>query len=248
MAEASRNSWPARPRRWPWILLGLLGIAALALRYGNDVAIAFENPEPSVSIGTPASGELRNGKRLPGRGSNFRAYSDLGTLLGRNSVDSRVRAAVLEAYADLALDRPQVRFVYGECGWPSGGSFRPHRTHQNGMAVDFFVPVRDSHGRSRRLPTHAFNRYGYDIEFAADGRWQDYTIDYPAMAAHVRALDRAARAHRLRVVRVIFDKALQRPLFRAQGGEGLEHLVRFSDRDSWVRHDEHYHVIFAPSA
>jgi penicillin-insensitive murein DD-endopeptidase len=247
VAEESRAPLATRRGHWRWILPGLLGIAALALRYGNEVAIAFENPEPSVSIGTPERGELRFGKRLPSRGGNFRAYSDLGTLLGRNSVDGRVRETVLEAYADLAAASPQLRFVYGECGWPSGGSFRPHRTHQNGMAVDFFVPVRDEQDRSRRLPTHAFNRYGYDVEFDAHSRWHDYTIDYPAMVAHLRALDAAARRHNLRIGRVIFDDKLQRQLFVAEGGDGLAQRIPFSSGRSWVRHDEHYHVVFVPA-
>jgi len=136
-------------RRGPVLAgLGLFGLVLL-LRFGNTVAIALESPRPSRSIGTPAQGELHDGKRLPSRGENFRAYSDLGALLGRNAVHHKVRDAVLEAYAELARDHADVTFVYGETGWPGGGRFEPHRTHQNGMAVDFFVPVRDRDGRAR---------------------------------------------------------------------------------------------------
>ena len=35
------------------------------------------------------------------------------------------------------------------------------------------------------VPTHAFNRYGYDLEFNAKGRMAGYRIDFPAMAAHL---------------------------------------------------------------
>lgn len=230
--------------RWPWtaglILLGLIGL----LRFGNTLAIAFESTRPSRSIGTPADGELRFGKRLPSRGSNFRAYSDLGALIGRNAVHDRVRDAVLDAYAEVARELPEAKFVYGETGWPEGGRFKPHRTHENGMAVDFFVPVRDHHGRAQHVPTHAFNRYGYDLEFSADGRLLDYRIDFEAMAAHLRALQVAARKHGLEIRLVIFDKPLQDRLFASRGGGDLGQRMRFSRRQPWVRHDEHYHVVF----
>src|SRR5690349_11848613 len=104
--------------RWPWtaglILLGLIGL----LRFGNTLAIAFESARPSRSIGTPADGELEFGKRLPSRGSNFRAYSDFGALIGRNAVHDQVRDAVLDAYAEVARQLPEAKFVYGETGWP----------------------------------------------------------------------------------------------------------------------------------
>lgn len=246
MADPSARRRPVRRSTWPWVLVATVAALALLLRFGNTVAIVLEDPRPSVSIGTPSNGSLERGKRLPSRGVNFRAYSDLGALLGRNAVDGRVRSAVLQAYGDLARSRPGTLFLYGETGWPSGGRFRPHRTHQNGMAVDFLVPVRDQHGRSRWLPAHAFNHYGYDIEFSADGRWRDYRIDYPAMAAHLRALDAASRRHGLKIRTVIFDPALLPQLLSA-AGNSLARDVAFSRRDAWVRHDEHYHVVFEPA-
>jgi penicillin-insensitive murein endopeptidase len=230
--------------RWPWrvclVLLGLIGL----LRFGNTLAIAFENDRPSRSIGTPTDGGLQHGKRLPSRGANFRAYSDLGALVGRNAVHHRVRDAVLEAYAEVERELPSARFVYGETGWPEGGRFEPHRTHENGMVVDFFVPVRDQHGRAQHVPTHAFNRYGYDLEFSRDGRLQDYRIDFEAMAAHLRALQAAGRRHGLEIRLVIFDNPLQERLFASRGGRGLRKDMTFSSREPWVRHDEHYHVVF----
>ena len=230
--------------RWPWAAgLILLGLVSL-LRFGNTLAIAFESEQPSRSIGTPADGELQHGKRLPSRGPNFRAYSDLGALVGRNAVHHRVRDTVLDAYAAVARELPDATFVYGETGWPGGGSFKPHRTHQNGMAVDFFVPVRDDHGQAHRVPTHAFNRYGYDLEFDAEGRMHHHRIDFDAMAAHLNALQAAADRHGLGIRVVIFDRPLQEKLFASPGGAGLAGKMSFSRRQPWVRHDEHSHVVF----
>ncbi|MGL1409600.1 penicillin-insensitive murein endopeptidase, partial [Vibrio parahaemolyticus] len=85
-------------------------------------------------------------------GPNFTPYSRLGVALGRTHVHAQVAEIVADAYASLARRTPEIRYVYGESGWPSGGRFRPHRSHQNGLSVDFFVPVRDADGRSVALP------------------------------------------------------------------------------------------------
>ena len=227
-----------------WAVLVFTGAWTL-LRFGNDLAIALESRSPSLSIGTPAAGRLEHGKRLPSRGSNFRAYSDLGTLLGRNAVHDKVRDSVLAAYAHLARSRPQDRHVYGESGWPGGGPFRPHRTHQNGMAVDFFVPVRDAAGRPAFFPASPFNRFGYGVEFDAAGGWNAWRIDFEALAAHLEALAAASAAHGLRIEVVIFDLPLLQRLQASAARRERLRGVRFSRTRPWVRHDEHYHVVFA---
>ena len=234
-----------RARRWLFAAALFAASAAAALRFGNDVAIAFETRQPSRSLGTPAAGRLEHGKRLPSRGANFRAYSSLGTLLGRNAVHDPVRRSVVAAYAELARTRPTDRFVYGETGWPGGGPLRPHRTHQNGMAVDFFVPVRDAAGHADFLPTMPWTKFGYGIEFDEEGRWRDWRIDFDALAAHLAALQASAARHGLRIELVIFETSLQEELFAVPGGRDLAARMRFSRQPAWVRHDEHYHVVFA---
>lgn len=224
--------------------MGLLA-GWLLLRFGNDLAIALQSDTASRSIGTPAAGRLEHGKRLPSRGANFRAYSDLGALLGRNAVHDRVLAAVLDAYGELARARPADRYVYGESGWPGGGSFKPHRTHRNGMAVDFFVPVLDAAGRPAFFPASPFNKFGYGVEFDALGRWRGWSIDFDALAAHLAALSDAARAHGLRIEVVVFDPQLLQRLQSAAARRRQLRGVRFSRTRPWVRHDEHYHVLFA---
>jgi len=234
-------------KRWLLLFAGLLLAWLAILRWGNDVVIALEDDAPSRSHGTPANGRLENGKRLPSRGENFRAYSSLGTLLGRNAVHHAVRDTIRDAYADLAVARPESRFVYAETGWPSGGRFRPHRTHRNGMAVDFHVPVMDAGGDPRWLPTYPWNQWGYGLEFDTEGRLDDLRIDFEAMAAHLLALEAAARDNGLRIEVVIFDPPMHAALFAAEGMAALHRRVRFSPQAAWIRHDEHYHVVFAPA-
>ena len=235
---------PRQRRAWRWIVLAVFLLSFAFVRFGNTLARALEDDAPSRSFGATHDGRLENGKRLPDAGANFAAYSRLGTALGRNAVHSRVRDAVLGAYAGLARTHPDLRFVYGETGWPEGGRLRPHRTHRNGLSVDFFVPVRDATGASVSLPTLPWTRFGYDLEFDRTGRMGGLAIDNAAIVAHLAALDDAARRHGLRIERVIYDPALQPALFAAPGGAALRERIAFSARPSWVRHDEHYHVDF----
>jgi penicillin-insensitive murein DD-endopeptidase len=226
------------------LVTGTLGLLfALWVYFGNDIARALESDTPSISYGTPDSGSMENGKRLPTSGSNFRAYSRLGAALGRNSVNGKVRDVVVEAYVQLAKTHPDLRFVYGETGWPSGGSFKPHRTHENGMSVDFMVPVRKN-GRITTLSTLPWHKFGYAIEFDSTGKAGDVAIDFEAVAFHLAALDEAATAHGLAIHNVIFAPEFVPRLEQVPGAWRLIDRLPWFQGTPWVRHDEHYHVDF----
>lgn len=199
----------------------------------------------SVCFGSVAKGRLENGVPLPSSGPNFSSYSSAAELLGRTYVHSKVRVVVLAAYKALEGAAPGKRYVYGETGWESGGRVKPHRTHQNGLSVDFMVPVLDSERRSVPLPTNALNRFGYDIEFDAKGSYGDLVIDFEALAEHLYQLDIAARAQGIGIALIIFDPAYLPRLFSTHRGPYLYERLKFMKGRSWVRHDEHYHVDFA---
>jgi len=152
-----------------------------------------------------SNGRLEHGVKLPLSGPNFSAYSSIAANVGRTYVHSKVLEVVVAAYSALKRSAPRSVFVYGETGWATGGRIRPHRTHQNGLSVDFFVPVRDGFGRPVPLPTSARNRFGYDIEFDKDGRFEEYTIDFDAMAEHLYQLHVAAKDRGVGIALVILD-------------------------------------------
>jgi len=199
----------------------------------------------STCFGTVSNGRLENGVRLPLNGPNFSSYSSLAANVGRTYVHSKVREIVVAAYSALEQAAPAKVFVYGEAGWPSGGRIRPHRTHQNGLSVDFFVPVRDRSGRSVPLPTSVTNRFGYDIEFDKAGRFEEYTIDFEALAEHLYQLHAAANARGVGIALVILDPPYLAKLFATTRGRFLQQNLKFMKGAAWVRHDEHYHVDFA---
>jgi len=211
---------------------GLLAIGASASAAG------------STCHGTVHRGSIDGSVQLPAEGANFAAYSTLAIALGRNHMHSEVSAIILAAYAKLEQASPGTQYVYGESGNEYGGSFRPHRTHQNGLSVDFFVPVRGKDGQPARLPTPASQRFGYDIEFDSKARYGDYSIDFAAMAEHLYQLDQAARARGHGIAQVIFDTAYLPRLFATPRGAEIKKL-NFMKGKPWVRHDEHYHVDFA---
>jgi penicillin-insensitive murein endopeptidase len=222
----------------------LVAIGWLTVWFGNDLLILFESDAPSRSEGRRDAGRLVHGKRLPSSGTNFTTYSRLGSLLGRNCVQDRVRDTVLAAYEALATELPQMRFVLGETGWCSGGRLWPHKTHQHGLSVDFMVPVRTVGGEPAVLPTPPWKEFGYDIDFDAEGRYGNLRIDFEALAIHLDLLARSAADNGLAIERVILAPDLQPHLLATRRGARIAGRLPLSTRRAWVRHDEHYHVDF----
>jgi penicillin-insensitive murein endopeptidase len=95
------------------------------------------------------------------------------------------------------------------------------------------------------LPTNVFNKYGYNIEFDAEGNFEDYRIDFEALGAHIVALHKAALQRGFDLWRVIFDPRLQEKLFATNYGGYIKQHINIPTKKSWVRHDDHYHVDFS---
>jgi penicillin-insensitive murein endopeptidase len=198
----------------------------------------------STCYGSTSNGRLENGVQLPASGKNYVGYSTSARLAGRTYVHSQVKSIIVAAYKDLETEQADKVYKYAETGFKKGGKFKPHKTHWNGLSVDFMTPVIDSKGRSVHLPTTPFNRLGYDIEFNEDDEFDGLHIDYEALAAHIVALHKQALAHGHDLWRVIFDPNLQPKLLETQYGDYLKTHIEFSKKRSWVRHDEHYHIDF----
>jgi len=198
----------------------------------------------SVCHGTTSDGRLENGVELPRSGPNFVTYSNVARIAGRTYVHSEVSEIIVAAYAELEKELPNKVYKYAETGFEEGGEFKPHKTHRNGLSVDFMTPVKSRQGASVLLPTYPWNKFGYSIEFDERGRFEDLMIDYDALAAHIVALDRAAKSRDHKIWRVIFDPELQAGLFNTRYGDYIQSNIALSKKRSWVRHDEHYHVDF----
>lgn len=203
------------------------------------------NAKNSICYGTTSLGSLKNGVQLPQEGINYEGYSSIARLAGRTYVHSSVKKIIISSYKALEKEQPTKVYKYAETGFKEGGRFKPHKTHRNGLSVDFMTPVVNSKGKSVHLSTHPLNRFGYDIEFDKNDRYEDLKIDYEALAVHIVELHKASKSLGYDLWRVIFDPNLQPKLFKTKYGNYLKRNVRFSTKPSWVRHDEHYHVDFA---
>ena len=199
----------------------------------------------STCYGTPAQGRLQGGVQLPAQGQNYVPYSTLGVTLGRTYVHQTVRDIIVDAYGAAKISMPEKRFMYGETGLANGGPFKPHRTHQSGVSVDFMVPVVDRANRSVLLPTSLQNKFGYQLEFDAKGSLDDLQIDFEAMAEHLYQLAEAAKKHHVKIKTVIFQTELMELLFQTKRGNVLRDTVPFMKTTPWIKHDEHYHVDFS---
>lgn len=221
-------------------MINTISRSFLYLTIFSSVMFATE----SICHGTTSNGRLENGVKLPHSGTNYTSYSSTAEFLGRTYVHSKVHDIIIASYQYLETIAPSKVYKYAESGFEEGGKFSPHKTHQNGLSVDFMVPVLDKNGKSVHLPTNPFNKFGYNIEFDQKGRYDEFTLDYEAMAAHIMSLHKVAGNEGVKIWRVIFDPKLQPFLFKTKYGNYLKKNIHFSQRRSWVRHDEHYHVDF----
>lgn len=198
----------------------------------------------STCYGSTKNGRLENGVKLPSNGKNFISYGMIPVQAGRTYVHSQVKKVVVDAYNSLLKEQPGKIYKYAETGFKKGGQFRPHKTHRNGLSIDFMVPVIDKQGNSTHLPTNPLNRYGYNIEFDKYSRYKEYQLDYEALGAHIVALHKKAKKNGFELWRVIFDPKLQPYLYKTRYGKYIKNNIKIPKKKSWVRHDEHYHVDF----
>jgi len=118
----------------------------------------------STCYGTTSSGSLKDGVKLPASGENYTNYSRAAILAGRTYVHSEVMHIVVSAYEALELSHPDKVFKYAETGKKNGGIFKPHKTHQNGLSIDFMTPMKNSKGKSVHLQLHKIAKaQGHDL-------------------------------------------------------------------------------------
>ncbi len=197
----------------------------------------------AVAFGGGKCGSLRGGTALLCSGDNFESFSDAACVLGRNHLHPLVIDTIEDAYTSLDVAHPNRRWQFGDFGWKAGGQLRPHKTHQNGLSADFFVPVVNAKRAPDLVPIEYGNKFGYGVEFDAKGVHGDLEIDWKALTDHLLALEESGKAYRTKIRRVILAPELRNLLIK-KDPRARRFASRFSKRKSWVRHDEHYHVDF----
>lgn len=205
--------------------------------------------ETSVSSGTVSNGSLKNGRIFPFKGPNF-IYFDSTSYLSKHAfTHEKVHDAVLATYKTFETILPAFEFGLMECSNEHGGKIWPHRTHQNGLSVDFMSPL-----LKNRVSTTDFNTIGlphYLMDFDENGVYTEdstYSIDFNLMARHILALNDEAKKKGLKIEKVILKIALKDNLFASEYGKKLKASgIYFATTLSELidsLHDDHYHVDF----
>ncbi len=208
-----------------------------------------DNTQPSSSLGTVSKGSLKNGRLFPFKGPNF-VYFDSTSYLEKHAfVHEKVYQAVLNTYQQFEQLLPSFEFGLMECSNEHGGKIWPHRTHQNGLSVDFMSPL-----LKNGISTTDFNAFGlphYLMDFDENGVYTEdpnYRIDFNLMARHLLELNEQARKNGLKIEKVILKIALKDELFATEYGRKLKSSgIYFATKLSVLidsLHDDHYHVDF----
>lgn len=205
--------------------------------------------DESVSTGSVSNGSLKNGYLFPFTGSNFHYFDTTSYLSNRGFVHKKVLLSTLAAYAQLAQELPGSTFGIMECSNENGGKIAPHRTHQNGMSIDFMTPLLH-HG----VPSTELDFSGaphYLMDFDNQGRYTEdttYNIDFETMAHHLLALQKTAAENGLKIAKIIWKVELQKALFATPSGKklkasGVYVTTKLTPLINSL-HDDHYHVDF----
>lgn len=204
---------------------------------------------PSASIGTVGNGTLKHAKLMPYKGKNF-IYFDRGSYLaGRGFLHSLLRKSVLTTYDSLHLALPHRYFNIMECSNENGGKMFPHKTHQNGLSIDFMMPLIQNNKPYYGLDTIGAAHYA--LTFDDEGKYSrdpSISIDFNLVARKILLLDYFARQNGLNIFKVIIKIELKDELFATEYGallkasniyvvQGLSPLIN-------ALHDDHFHLDF----
>ncbi len=204
----------------------------------------------SVSHGSPGGGSLDKGMRLPRKGSNYKFFSRFSYyILNRAHVNSRLHKTVISSYKKLEKKYPTYHFKVMECSKKKGGKMFPHRTHQNGLSVDFMTPLTKKN-KQRRF----YDRIGlfrYLVNFTDEGKLKlnkKVEINFEIMAYHILMLDKEGRKNGIRIKKVILKTDLKDEVFDTKYGRELKrrgiYFVKSLPKYLNNLHDDHYHIDF----
>lgn len=205
---------------------------------------------PSKSHGTVSKGSLENATLIPFEGTNYKYFDKSSYLGGRAYTHSVVAEITLATYASLEklVDR-QFRVMEFSC--EKGGKIFPHKTHQNGLSVDFMIPLKKDNAPYYGLDNKGASHYLLDFDHS--GKYSEdptISIDFNMAAQHILELDQQARKKGMRIEKVIFNTFLKDELFASEYGRKLAASGIYITHNLTPiindLHDDHFHVDFTP--
>jgi penicillin-insensitive murein endopeptidase len=208
-----------------------------------------DNNENSIAKGKVSDGSLINGKLMPFEGPNF-TYFDEDSYLGSRAFTSKaVKETILESYASMQKLVPVRHFYLMELSNEKGGKIYPHRTHQNGLSVDFMMPMLKNKKPYTALDTLGKNHYL--LSFNEKGEYsqdKNVKVDFNLIALHILELNKIAKTYGLKISKVIIKIEYKDELFKTPNGKRLKesdiYIVKGLTPLINHLHDDHYHIDF----
>jgi penicillin-insensitive murein endopeptidase len=219
----------------------------------NELLDFFETHQDdsllSKCIGSVSNGKLKSGKLLPFHGDNYTYFDSESYLAGRGFTSSMLKDVIVASYDKLASLKPNRKFYLMEMSNKEGGKIAPHRTHQNGLSVDFMMPKLRDGKADYSLDT--LGRMHYLLEFDDNGRYEkdsSIQIDFDLIAEHILILDDEARKRGSKIEKLIIKIEYKDELYNTPHGKRLKdrgiYVVRGLSPLINRLHDDHYHVDF----
>ncbi len=229
------------------ILLFIVVALAAVLTFFSFPELIHKNKGESISLGKVNKGKLDNPYLFPFRGKNFRYFSFISYYLMDNAyVNSKVYHTVLDAYEQLGKSHPNEKFWIMECSDKKGGKLKLHRTHQNGLSIDFMSPK-----KGQGLKYNGLGLRHYLLDFDENGkllRNKSVEINFELMAQHILALQKAGKKYGVRVKKVILKINLKDDLWKTPSGKKLKasniYFAQSLEKNVDDMHDDHYHIDF----
>lgn len=203
----------------------------------------------SISKGSVSNGSLVNGKLIPFSGKNYFYFDTLSYISDRAFLNDKVLQTVLGTYKTMENLISTRQFGVMECSHKEGGKLFPHLTHQNGLSVDFMMPL-----NKENKPYEALDKIGkshYLLSFDNDGKLDEdptVEIDFDVLALHLIQLSIEAKKYGLKVKKVILKTELKVNLYASKYGSELRksdvYIVQNLKPIINDLHDDHYHVDF----
>jgi len=203
----------------------------------------------SMSIGTVSEGRLEHGKLVPYKGNNFKYFDSISYVNSRGYLNDDVLKTLLSTYESMENKSPNQIFTVMECSNKEGGKIYPHRTHQNGLSIDFMVPLVKDNQPYYGLDSLGGNHYllGFDDNgcYLED---KNVIINFDLIALHILELNKNSKLNKLKISKVILKIELKDELFKSKYGEELKASgIYFAQKLSPIineLHDDHYHIDF----
>lgn len=208
-----------------------------------------DNNNPSTSSGTVSGGKLTNGKLFPFQGVNYQYFDTTSYINNRAFLNDKIRTVALASYNQLEKEIPGRKFFIMECSNKNGGKIFPHRTHQNGLSIDFMMPLIKGNNPCYELDTIGANHYWLD--FDNNGKYsgdKNISIDFDLVARQILSLETHARNNGYKIQKVIIKTEFKNLIFATPHGKKLKesniYLVNSLTPLINSLHDDHFHVDF----